>query len=376
MKRILMINTGGTFSSRQGEHGLRPGIAGDEILSLLGDFEPSVRILWEDYAALDSSNILPSDWRGLAERIGCAIAHQGGAETAPADDMETAPASVAGTASSGCGADTAANRDPAIDGVVLIHGTDTMAYTASMLSFMLQGIPIPVVVTGSQLPIGVPMSDAVDNCRCAVQMASSGVGGVFVAFDRKVMLGCRASKVRTLSFQAFESINHPYVGEVNALGLHLNPYVLSSASNSAVAPVSAFRPSTGYSTRIAVLKLFPGMHPEIFSFLQGHGYEGVYIEGFGLGGVPFREKDFTAEIAKASAAGMSILVGSQCRYEGSNLGIYETGQRVLACGGIPVHDMTQEAVVTKLMWSLGQTKDREEIAALFQQNLVGEVTLP
>ncbi|MCI8608291.1 MAG: asparaginase [Firmicutes bacterium] len=343
MKRILVINTGGTFSSRPSDHGLAPSINGDEILSLLGDFDPSVLLDWEDYASLDSSNILPEDWQGLANRIGQAVNQQ--------------------------------NTKSLYDGIVLIHGTDTMAYTASMLSFMLQGVPLPVVVTGSQLPIGVPMSDAVDNCRCAIQMAASGMAGVYIAFDRKVMLGCRASKVRTLSFQAFESINYPYVGEVNALGLNLNTVLPCDWSFDASLP-STFQPNTKYSTRIAVLKLFPGMHPEIFSFLQAYGYQGIYIEGFGLGGVPFREKDFTAEIDKASKAGMSILVGSQCRYEGSNLNIYETGQRVLACGGIPVHDMTQESVVTKLMWCLGQTSDRKEIEAYFSQNLVGEVTLP
>lgn len=330
MKRIMIINTGGTFSSRPGEHGLAPGIASQEISPLLGRLDPGLTIELEDYCSLDSSNILPEDWSHLAVRI-----------------------------------DQAAQE---YDGVVLIHGTDTMAYTASMLSFMLQNIPIPVVLTGSQLPLGVAMSDAEDNCRCAVQMASSGLGGVYVAFDRKIMLGCRTSKVRTLSFNAFESINYPYVGEVNALGLQLRHVERPTPGR--------FQLRTAYSARIAVLKLFPGMNPDIFSFLQGHGYEGIYIEGFGLGGVPFREKDLTAEIRRASEAGMSILVGSQCRYEGSNLSIYETGQRVLECGGIPVHDMTQEAVVTKLMWCLGQTKRRAEIERLFQCNLIQEVTLP
>ncbi len=197
-------------------------------------------------------------------------------------------------------------------------------------------------------------------------MASSGYSGVFVAFNRKIMLGCRTSKVRTVSFNAFESINYPNVGEFNAFGLQLN----LRRDN----PSPLFRVQEAYSDRIAVLKLFPGMDPDIFRFLQEHGYEGVYIEGFGLGGVPFLKGDFTAEIRRASDAGMPILVGSQCRYEGSNLRVYETGQRILECGGIPVHNMTQEAVVTKLMWCLGQTKRREDILRFFQQNLVQEVS--
>lgn len=332
MKTIRLINTGGTFSSRPGLYGLAPEITGSEIVKLLGETDPELTLELEDYCSLDSANISPEDWRNLALSIGEAV--------------------------------------KTCDGVVIIHGTDTMAYTASMLSFTLQHIPIPVVLTGSQLPLGVPMSDAAENCRCAIQMAQSGLGGVYLAFDRKIMLGCRTSKVRTISFNAFESINYPYIGEFNALGLqlHAGPHTKAKGGD--------FRVQPDYSERIAVLKLFPGMNPEIFAFLQSKGYEGVFIEGFGLGGVPFLKDDFTSEIRKASKAGLPILVGSQCRYEGSNLDIYETGQRILECGGIPVHDMTQEAVVTKLMWSLGQSKRQEDIRRLFQQNLVDELRLP
>lgn len=329
MKRILLINTGGTFSSRPGNHGLAPEIKSEEIASVLGNLDESVEFEFEDYCSLDSANISPEDWCGLAKQAGKAVGTH--------------------------------------DGVVIIHGTDTMAYTSSMLSFMLQNIPIPVVLTGSQLPIGVPMSDAVDNCRCAIQMAASGIGGVYVAFDRKIMLGCRTSKVRTLSFNAFESINFPYIGEVNALGLNIFERPEEKKK--------LFQIQTAYSTKIAAIKLFPGVSSDIFRVLQEYGCEGIFIEGFGLGGVPFLKSDLIAEIHRASDMGMPILVGSQCRYEGSNLNIYETGRRILDCGGIPVHDMTSEAVVTKLMWCLGQSKKRDDIEAMFGKNFVHEVTI-
>lgn len=328
MKHILLINTGGTFSSRPGDRGLSPKLASGDIRALLGELDPALSIESEDYCSLDSSNIAPDDWQRLALRIG--------------------------------------GRVGDCDGAVLIHGTDTLAYTASMLSFMLPNIPIPVVVTGSQMPLGVPMSDAADNLRCALQMAGSGYGGVFVAFDRKIMLGCRTSKVRTVSFNAFESINYPCIGEVNAFGLQLRP--------ERIRPGPPFQIQPAYSDRVAALKLFPGMDPDIFRFLQGQGYEGIYIEGFGLGGVPFLKSDFTAVIRRASQSGLPILVGSQCRYEGSNLTVYETGQRILECGGIPVHDMTYEAVVTKLMWCLGQAKDRETVQRFFQRAITREVS--
>lgn len=329
MKKIHIINTGGTFSSQASDTGLAPAIKGSGVLDRVGRVSDDIELSAEDYCSLDSANILPEDWISLAERIGEAA---GG-----------------------------------YDGFVIIHGTDTMAYTSSMLSFMLMGIPVPVVLTGSQMPLDMPMSDALTNLNCAVWMAASGVPGVYVAFDRKIMLGCRTSKVRTVSFNAFESINYPYAGEVNAFGLQIHTH--------GRAPAEDFRPLTDYSDRIAVLKLFPGMDPATFSQLHDNGIEGVYIEGFGLGGVPFLRKDFTAEIRKASDFGMPILVGSQCRYEGSDLSVYETGKRILDCGGIPVYDMTEEAIVTKLMWCLGQTKDYKSIRRLFATDLAGEVTL-
>ncbi len=329
MKNILVINTGGTFSSHESGHGLAPSITGDEILAALGIVSDEIGLTVEDYCSLDSANITPDDWVSLARKV--------------------------------------AEKVREYNGFIIIHGTDTLAYTSSMLSFMLQRIQVPVVITGSQMPLGAPMSDALMNLQCAVWMAASGVPGVFVAFDRKVMLGCRTSKVRTVSFNAFESINCPYIGEVNAFGLQI--YTERKPVRTTISL------QTDYSDKIAVLKLFPGMDLDIFSYLSEHGIKGVYIEGFGLGGVPFLKNDFTAEIRKASERGMPILVGSQCRYEGSNLSVYETGQRILDCGGIPVYDMTQEAVVTKLMWCLGQTEKYDQIRWLFSSDLVGEVTL-
>lgn len=167
------------------------------------------------------------------------------------------------------------------------------------------------------------LTDAVDNCQCAIQMALTGKRGVYVVFNKKIMLGCRTSKVRTVSFDAFESINYPQIGTFNALGMQLDEDVFPKQKG-------AFSYQVAYSDRIAVLKVFPGLNPEIFSYLYEKGYEGVFIEGFGLGGVPFMKNNLLREIEKASAKGMSILVGSQCRYEGSDLNVYETGQRVKA----------------------------------------------
>ena len=330
-KRILIINTGGTLSSVNSDQGLSPGLSSREILEEIRMVSKNLELETEDFCSLDSANIFPDDWAALAVRIG-----------------------------RGC-------MD--YEGIVIIHGTDTLAYTASMLSFMLQNIPIPVVLTGSQLSFSHPVADAMENCRCAIHMAASGCAGVFAAFNRKVMLGCRTSKVRSMSFDAFERTNYPKVAEISALGLHIRKEMLPKRKG-------VFRVQADYSDKVFLLKLYPGIDPSILGMLWKQGYKGVYIEGFGLGGMPFVKHDFASAVREAVEKGMTVLAGSQCPYEGSNLSVYETGLLALRGGVLQAYDMTAEAAVTKLMWVLGQTGKPEEIRDYFQLGLVREVSMP
>ena len=318
-KRILIINTGGTLSSVNSEQGLSPGLSSREILEELHMVSKNLELETEDFCSLDSANIFPEDWAALALKIGQVYLNY--------------------------------------DGIFINH------VTASMLSFMLQNVPLPVVLTGSQLSISHPVADAMENCRCAIHMAASGCAGVFAAFNRKVMLGCRTSKVRSMSFDAFDSANYPNVAEISALGLHTEKK-------------GVFRVQPHYSDKVFLLKLYPGIEPFILGLLQKQGYQGVYIEGFGLGGMPFLKHDFASAVRKAVEDGMTVLAGSQCPYEGSNLSVYETGLLALRGGVLQAYDMTAEAAVTKLMWVLGQTEKPEEIRDYFQTNLVREVTIP
>lgn len=326
-RKILIINTGGTLSSVMKENGLAPGLSTLDMQKELHIVSGDTNLEIEDFCSLDSANIFPEDWSKLAERI------------------------------------SQVRND--YDGIVVIHGTDTLAYTSSMLSFMLRNINIPVVITGSQLSITNPVADAMENCRCAIHMAASGIPGVFVAFNRKVILGCRASKVRSLSFDAFESINYPNVATISSLGMNIDKNAVPERNG-------LFQLSNSYSTEVCMLKMFPGIHRSLLESLQDQGYKGLYIEAYGIGGMPFLKHDFISTVEKLIKGGMTVVVGTQCRYEGSKMDVYETGRRALEIGALQAHDMTSEAALTKLMWILGMTNNPSEVRDYYSLNIAGE----
>ena len=326
-KKILLMTTGGTIASVPGGEGLEPRRSGvmERELELLRTYY-DITVL--DVMCLDSSNITPEEWQQIATEI-------------------------------------FRNRE-GVDGIVVSHGTDTMAYTASAMTFMLPDIDLPVVFTGSQLPLRDMLSDGPDNLRTAFSMAASGCPGVFLAFDRKVMLGCRAVKVRASGFSAFESVNARYAGIVSNLGLVLDRDVLPVRRGEA-----QLKPQI--SKNVFLLKLTPGLNPAVFDMLAAMGYRGIVVEAFGLGGFNVLGKSLRG-IQRAVEDGVSVVVTTQCLYDSSDLRVYQVGNRLLDMGVIQGRDMTSEAAMTKLMWAIGQGYEQEQIAELFARNLAGEVT--
>ncbi len=326
-KRILLLTTGGTIASVPGGEGLEPRRA-DVMERELNQLRTYYDITVEDVMCLDSSNMLPEQWQTIARHI--------------------------------------FKRRNDFDGIVISHGTDTMAYTASAVTFMLPNIDVPVVFTGSQLPLTDFLSDGPDNLRTAFAMAASGQSGVFLAFDRKIMLGCRAVKVRASGFSAFESINARYAGQVSNQGLVLDPRVLPKYTGApALAPE--------ISENVFLLKLTPGMNPAIFDMLADMGYKGIVVEAFGLGGVQVLRKGLHG-IQRAVESGICVVVTTQCLYDSSDLKVYQVGNKLLQLGIIQGRDMTSEAAMTKLMWAIGQGMQPQEIARLFERSLAGEIT--
>ena len=327
-KKILLLTTGGTIASMPGGEGLEPHRS-DVMNRELEQLRTYYDITVQDIMCLDSSNMRPEEWETIARSV-----------------FESR-----GTC----------------DGIVISHGTDTMAYTASALTWMLPNIDLPVVFTGSQLPLADMLSDGPDNLRTAFAMAASGHPGVFLAFDRKVMLGCRAVKVRASGFSAFESVNAKYAALVSNRGLVVNESILPK-------PTGPAQLRTQVSKNVFLLKLTPGLNPAVFDMLAAMGYKGIVVEAFGLGGVNVLHKGLRG-IHRAVEDGISVVITTQCLYDSANLGVYQVGSKLLELGVIQGRDMTTEAAMTKLMWAIGQGMRQKEITRLFSIDLAGEVTI-
>ncbi|MGI5893303.1 MAG: asparaginase [Candidatus Merdivicinus sp.] len=329
MKQFLLLTTGGTIASVSGDDGLTPEITPPALMHAIQNLSAHYSITCKNILNLDSSNIQAEEWKLIAHSVFDAL--------------------------------------PAYDGIIITHGTDTMAYTASMLSFMLENLQKPVILTGSQLPISSPLSDAIENLTTAFAAAEAGIPGVSIAFHHKIIRGCRAVKVRTMGFDAFASVNSPVRAEVFADGLHIYDHTPAPTGETAL--------NCNLCNDVFLLKLIPGTNPAVFDMLGQMSYRGIILEAFGAGGLHFIRRDLSEKIRHLVQKGIAVVVCSQCLYDSSDFSIYEVGRKILDAGVIPAGDMTTEAAVTKLMWALGQTEDLALVREIFNADFVGEIHL-
>jgi L-asparaginase len=260
------------------------------------------------------------------------------------------------------------------DGFVILHGTDTMAYTASALSFMLENLEKPVILTGSQLPIGLLRTDGRENLLTAIEIAAAKAEGVAavpevcIYFDNKLTRGNRTTKMSAEHFDAFNSPNYPALAEV---GLHLR------YSNSNIMYPDKERKlivHKSFDTNVAILKLFPGINRNLVKAVtRTEGLRGLIIETFGSGNAPTYQW-FLEELAQFIKNGGIIFNVTQCIGGSVEMGLYETSRQMLAAGVVSGKDITSEASVTKLMHLLGRYSQNSEVVASLNKSLAGEIS--
>lgn len=317
MKKILMIGTGGTIASKQTEHGLAPGLSSEDILSYIPQVREVCDVDTIQVCNIDSTNVTPDHWKLFAETI-----------------------------------EEAYDR---YDGFVICHGTDTLAYTAAALSYMIQNSSKPIVITGAQKPIDMDITDAKTNLLDSFIYASDEESqDVNIVFDGKVIVGTRAKKERAKSYNAFSSINFPYPAMIQ--DQRVIRYLPSIPSKEKVKFYHEMKNS------VYVLKLIPGMKPEILSYIF-ESYDAIVIESFGVGGLPqTMVESFYREMSNWIARGKIVVMTTQVANEGSNMTVYEVGKKVKQDFNLmEAYDMTLEATITKLMWLMALPKRKYEI---------------
>ena len=328
MKKILMIGTGGTIASDITPDGLAPELNTEQLLSAVPRIAQICKVDCVQLYALDSTNLRPEHWLGIARTI--------------------------------------RENYGKYDGFVISHGTDTMAYTAAALSYLIQDSPKPIVLTGAQKPIWFEGTDSKRNLTDAFLYACRGGGGVQIVFNGKVILGTRARKTYSKSFQAFSSVNHPDLAVI--LDENLLQYLTCPVGN---APVLF----DTLDTSVGLLKLIPGTSREVLSFLVEH-CDGLVIESFGVGGLPEYD-DFYDVIRSGVERGKIIVMTTQVPNEGSDLTVYHVGGHIKSTLRLlEAYDMTTEAAVCKLMWIMGQTRDFDRARELFYHPVSRDILYP
>ena len=318
MKKILVIGTGGTIASKPTESGLAPALDAASLLEAVPYAASICEIGCTQAFSLDSTNIRPGHWLILANTI--------------KDNYDD------------------------YDGFVITHGTDTLAYTAAGLSYLITNSFKPVVLTGAQKPMSEDVTDAKRNLIDAlIYAADENSHNVCVVFNGSVIAGTRARKNYSKNFAAFVSVNFPCLAQIQD---HRIIRYFPDETDGETVFHSYIDPNAG------LLKLTPGMNNHIMRCAL-ECYDGLVIESFGVGGLP-EYSDYYKQVTEAGEQGKLIVMTTQVPNEGSDLSVYKVGAVVKNNHGIlEAHDMTSEAALAKLMWVLGHTDDFEEAQALF-----------
>lgn len=273
-------------------------------------------------------------------------------------------------------ADLIEERYSDYDGFVILHGTDTMAYSASALSFMIEGLTKPVIFTGSQLPIGIPRTDGKENLISAVEIAAAKddeghavVPEVCICFDNVLIRGNRSRKINSDNFRAFRSENHPPLAEAG-INIRYNTVLIRKPEDWTSKPVFW----KCLDTRVSILKIHPGITPQVVrNILCGPETRAVILETYGAGNAPSKDW-FISIVREASEKGKILLNVTQCIAGSVNMDIYATGKSLKSAGVINGYDSTTESALGKLFHLMGKTESNEEVKAELERDLRGEIS--
>lgn len=324
MKKILIITTGGTIASIPSNNGLIPKISGKDIISLMPELKNICTIDTLELLNIDSSNISKKHYILML--------------------------------------DTLEKNYDNYDGFVITHGTDTMAYSSSMLACAIDNLSKPVVFTGSQLPLKAKATDAYRNLYDAFLAASDNAYGVFLAFNGDIHYGDSVKKVYSENFTGFLSINNKTAGKSDNNKIIWNKLY----KNHNIKPVF----NKNISEQVFVLKMIPSLKPDIIDVLINMGYKGIIIEGYGAGGVPTAdcENNFIPALQKAIENNVAVVCATQCLYDGVHLDKYPAGILSEKYGAISSKNMTLEKALAKLMLGIGNNMNLKELKKYIENN--------
>ncbi len=337
MKKLYIAYTGGTIGMRRtaGTYAPAPGYLAEQMRAMpeLADPRMPAYDIHEYEPLLDSSNMRPADWVRIGRDI---VEHYGD-----------------------------------YDGFIVLHGTDTMAYTASALPFFIRGLAKPVIITGSQIPLSEVRNDARNSLVTSMLIAStSAVPEVCLYFGSKLLRGCRATKVHADGLEAFDSPNYPPLGLVG-VDVEIDATHVREAEQGTVRLDEPACEAT-----VGAFRLFPGLSPEFLANVLQPPLQGLILQAYGVGNGPDRDEAFLRVIRDATGRGVVIVACTQCLRGSVHLGEYATGAALARAGVISGYDLTTEAALCKLYYLFSTGCDADKARRLMGHDLCGELTLP